>query len=327
MCTAVSVCGKNHYFGRNLDFTFEFGEKITITPRNYVFNFRNGEVIKSHEAIIGMAISEDNYPLYFEGTNESGLSVAGLYFPGNACYNEPRKGRINVASFELIPWILCKCKAADGAEMILSEINITNEAFSEKIKPTPLHWIIADKNKALTLEITKEGTKIYKNPVGVLTNNPEFPYHIYNLNNYMSVSAEEPENKFSASLDLEPYSKGMGAIGLPGDNSSVSRFIRAAFAAQNAVWSEDENKNIRQFFHILHSVFQQKGTVRTKGGYEMTNYTSCCDTDKGVYYYTTYYNGNISAVSMQNENLSGDKIISYEIKKEEKINLQNLTKR
>lgn len=323
MCTAVSVRGKNHYFGRNLDFSYEFGQKVTITPRNYVFKFRNGETVKSHDAIIGMAITEDNFPLYFEGTNESGLSVAGLYFPGNACYNKPCYDKINVASFELIPWILCKCKKAEEAEKILKTINITNDAFNEKFQPSPLHWIIADKDKAFTLESTKDGLNIYENPAGVLTNNPEFPYHIYNLNNYMSVSAEEPENKFSASLDLEPYSKGMGAIGLPGDNSSTSRFIRAAFVAQNSIWSEDEYENVRQFFHILHSVFQQKGTVKTEGGYEMTNYTSCCDTDKGIFYYTTYYNGNISAVSMKKENLSGDKIINYKIQKDEKINLQN----
>lgn len=323
MCTAVSVCGREHYFGRNLDFTFEFGQKVTITPRNYVFIFRNGDKIENHEAIIGMAVTEENFPLYFEGTNESGLSVAGLYFQGNAVYNETLNGKVNVASFELIPWILCKCKTAEEAKLLLMNVNITNEAFNDKLKPSPLHWIIADKNTALTLEATKEGTKVYENPAGVLTNNPEFPFHMYNLNNYMSVTAKEPENKFSDRLCLSAYSKGMGAIGLPGDNSSSSRFIRASFAALNAVWCDEERENLRQFFHILHSVFQQKGTVEADGSYEMTNYTSCCNTDKGIYYYTTYYNGNISAVSMHNENLSDDKIISYEIEKTEKINFQN----
>ncbi len=323
MCTAVSAGGKNHYFGRNLDFTFEFGQKVTVTPRNYVFRFRNGEVIESHEAIIGMAITEDNFPLYFEGTNESGLSVAGLYFPGNAKYNAPSEGKENVASFELIPLILCKCKTAIDAEKLLENINITDEAFSEKFQPSPLHWIIADKNKALTLEATKDGLKLYDNPVGVLTNNPEFPCHMFNLSNYMGITAEEPENKFSDKLKLSAYSKGMGAIGLPGDNSSSSRFVRASFVAQNSFWNSSEKENVRQFFHILYSVYQQKGTVKADGGYEMTNYSSCCDTDKGIYYYTTYYNGNISAVSMHRENLSGDRIISYEIIKNEKINFQN----
>ena len=83
MCTAITFQTRDHYFGRNLDFEHGFGEKVVITPRNYPFTFRNTGRLNTHYAIIGMAVVDNNYPLYFDGTNEAGLSMAGLYFPGN----------------------------------------------------------------------------------------------------------------------------------------------------------------------------------------------------------------------------------------------------
>ena len=215
MCTAISVTNKNHYFGRNLDYEHTFGEKITVTPRNYKFCFGNGTEIKTHPAIIGMALPMDNYPLYFDATNESGLSVAGLNFPDNASYMEKDNAKDNVASFELIPWILCKCKTVSDAEKLLANINITDESFNDKMPPSPLHWIISDKEKSITLEQTKSGIKVYDNPVGVLTNNPSFDMQMLNLSNYLHVSPNEPENKFSDKINLKIYSRGMGGIGLP----------------------------------------------------------------------------------------------------------------
>ena len=78
MCTAISYKTSDHYFGRNLDWEFSFGEKITITPRNFKLRFKNQPDVKNHYAIIGMALTENNYPLYFDATNEHGLSIAGL---------------------------------------------------------------------------------------------------------------------------------------------------------------------------------------------------------------------------------------------------------
>ncbi|MBQ9097222.1 MAG: choloylglycine hydrolase [Clostridia bacterium] len=323
MCTAISVTNGNHYFGRNLDYEHTFGEKITITPRNYKFCFENGTEIKNHPAIIGMALPVDNYPLYFDAVNEAGLGVAGLNFPENAVYMKKDSVKENVASFELIPWILCQCKTVSEAEKLLKNINITDESFNEKMPPSPLHWIISDKEKSITLEQTKEGAKIYENPVGVLTNNPPFDWHMYNLANYMNVSSDEPENRFSDKINLIPYSRGMGGIGLPGDLSSMSRFVRACFTKLNSVYSKTETEIVGQFFHILYSVYQQKGCAKVGKGYEITNYSSCCNTDTGIYYYTTYNNLSINAVDMHKENLDFDKLIVYDLVQQEKINIQN----
>jgi choloylglycine hydrolase len=184
--------------------------------------------------------------------------------------------------------------------------------------------MIADKNRAITVEAVKDGVKVFENPVHVLTNNPGFDMQMFSLNNYMSCSAKPPLNSFSTHLNLETYSRGMGGLGLPGDLSSQSRFIKAAFTRANSVSKTSESESISQFFHILGSAAQQRGCVDLGNNkYEYTIYTSCCNTDKGIFYYTTYENSQVSAVDMRKENLDSDKLVSYPMIKDQQIKMQN----
>ena len=312
MCTAITYRTKDHYFGRNLDLETSYGEKVVITPRNYSFRYRHSDEIKKHMALIGVGIIVDDYPLYFDATNEAGLSIAGLNFLNNACYRECCEGKDNVASFEFIPWVLSRCETIDKAMEILANVNITNDVFSKNYPPSPLHWIIADRDKSIVVEQVKDGFKIYDNPVGVLTNNPTFDYQLFNLNNYMSLSVNPLTNTFCEKLQLENYSRGMGSMGVTGDLSSMGRFVRAVFTKLNSFSGEGEDESVSQFFHILGAVVQQRGLVRLDDGkYEITVYSSCCNTDKGIYYYTTYDNSQINGVDMNNEDLEGKKLISY----------------
>ncbi len=324
MCTAVTYRTKDHYFGRNLDLEFSYGETVTVTPRRYPFYFRRVKKMEEHYAMIGMAYVVGGYPLYYDATNEKGLSMAGLNFPGNARYQSEIQGAENVAPFELIPWILGQCPDVDEARELLMRINIVKIDFSEALPLAPLHWMISDREKSITVECVKEGLKVYDNPAGVLTNNPEFPIQMFNLNNYMGLTREEPANHFSKALELEAYSRGMGGMGLPGDLSSGSRFVRAAFTKMNAVSGDSELESVSQFFHILGSVAQQRGCVHLGGGkYEITVYSSCCNTDKGIYYYTTYENSQVTGVDMHRENLDGNRVIQYPLIAEQKIRMQN----
>jgi len=323
VCTAISVTADSNYFGRNLDFELSFGEKVIITPRGFEFSFRNGKIIKEHFAVIGMGIESENFPLYFDATNEKGLSMAGLNFPDNAVYTKRIHGADNVASFEFIPWILTQCESVEDARGLLRKINITGEAFNDKLTPSPLHWIIADRNEAVVVEQTKDGIRVYNTPAGVLTNNPTFDMQMFNLTNYMSATAEEARNAFSDKVDLKPYSRGMGGIGLPGDLSSASRFVKTAFLKLNSVFGKTEQEIINQFFHILYSVYQIRGAVKVGDEYEITHYTACCNTDKGIYYYTTYNNSQINAVSLFAENLESDKLICHDLISEQRILIQN----
>lgn len=324
MCTAATYKTNDFYFGRTLDYEFSYGDEITVTPRNYPFSFRSGISSDKHYAMVGMAHVADNFPLYYDAVNEHGLCVAGLNFVGNAFYRDPLPDKQNVAQFELIPWLLSQCASVKEARGLLADINITNIPFSDKLPCAQLHWIIADKNEAITVESVKEGVNIYDNPVGVLTNNPPFAEQMFNLNNYMHLSASNPQNTFSDKLEMSCYSRGMGALGLPGDLSSQSRFVRAAFVKMNSLSGSGESESVSQFFHILGSVDQQRGCCHLgEGKYEITIYTSCCNADKGIYYYTTYDNHQISAVDMHRENLDGAALVRYKPITEENINFRN----
>jgi len=320
MCTASNYITKKHYFGRNFDYEISYNERVCITPRNFIFSFRLIDDIKTHFAIIGITAGIDEYPLYYDACNEKGLSIAGLNFAGNACYLEEKKDMINITPFEFIPYLLSNFYTVSEVKKALKNINLVNINFSEGLPLSPLHWMISDENEAIVVEPLEDGLKVYDNPVGVLTNNPPFDKQLSTLNKYMGLSNKNPKNTFSDDYDLDEYSRGMGAIGLPGDLSSSSRFAKVAFTRANSHAGEGESESVSQFFHILHSVEQQKGcTFISEDLYEYTIYTSCYSTNDAVLYYTTYNNNQIAKVEMANENLGSDKLIFYDLIDEEKF--------
>lgn len=324
MCTAATYQTKGFYMGRTLDYEFSYGDEITVTPRNYEFQFRHMGSVSSHYAMIGMAHVAGDYPLYYDAMNEKGLGMAGLNFVGNADFQEVDDTRNNVAQFEFIPWILCQCATLEEAKKLLSRMNLIGTPFSPQLPTAQLHWLIADKTGSLTVECMADGLHIYDNPVGVLTNNPPFDKQLFHLNDFMHLSPKQPENTFSQDLNLQSYSRGMGALGLPGDLSSASRFVRVAFTKLNSRSGNSENESVSQFFHILGSVDQQRGCCEVANGkYEITLYTSCCSADTGIYYYTTYENHQISGVNMYRENLDGDTLTRYPLINGEQIHMQN----
>lgn len=312
MCTAISFCGQHHFFGRTLDFELSHGEQPIITPCRFPFHFTNGHRNENHYAMVGMGKLLDGYPLYFDATNEKGLSMAGLLFAGNAVYFPAKRGFFNVASYELIPWVLSQCASVAETVLLVEKLCITNDAFHADLPPSPLHWMIADESRCVVLETVREGVRLHENPIGVLTNNPPLPYHLLHLTEFMQLSDKQPQNRLYSDIPLHAYSRGMGAVGLPGDFSSSSRFVRAAFVKGhigNAVTREEE---IMQHFHILKSVEIPCGCVTLENGeHPKTIYTSCCDTQEGVYYYTTYFDSTIYAVNMYAEDLTSDKAVWY----------------
>ncbi|MCD1572333.1 choloylglycine hydrolase [Agromyces mediolanus] len=324
MCTGINYTTRDHYFGRNLDLEYSYNETVTVTPRNFPFEFRRTEPLRAHHAIIGMATIADGYPLYYDATNERGLSMAGLNFPQNAHYAPEAHDKTNVTPFEFIPWVLGQFETVEEVKAALATISLVEISFSEAFPLSPLHWIISDRTSSITVESVAEGLTVYDNPVGVLTNNPTFDIQLFNLNNFMHLSTQPPEPRFSEELQFDVYSRGMGAIGLPGDLSSASRFVKAAFTKLNSVSGESESESISQFFQILGSVAQQRGCVEVAPGkFEITIYSSCCNTDQGIYYYTTYENNQISAVDLHKEDLDGSALVAYPLVTGQQIHQQN----
>ena len=170
-----------------------------------------------------------NYPLYFDGMNEKGLCMAGLNFVGNAFFGKNDESKQNVAVYEFIPFILSQCATVKETCEMIDNINLTDTPFSRELPTAQLHWLIADKTQSITVECTHDGMHVYNNEAGVLTNNPPFPCQLHNLNNYMHLTATEPENTFSKTLELKNYSKCMGAayVYRPAVMAAVARKLSA----------------------------------------------------------------------------------------------------
>lgn len=326
MCTAVTFLSGDFYMGRTLDYERSYGEQIAVMPRQAPLAFRHGGTLTRHYAMLGTAHMAGEYPLYYDAVNEKGLGMAGLNFVGNAVYAAVRPERRNIAQFELIPWVLSQCADVREARALLAWTNLVGTAFSEALPAAQLHWLLADRSGAVVLETAAEGMKLYENPAGVLTNNPPFPVQLFQLNNYMQLSERPPENRFSDALRLTAYSRGMGAMGLPGDLSSMSRFVRAAFTRLHARGGTDEAENVSQVLHILGSVEQTDGCCQVAPeAYERTIYTACWNATRGVYYYTGYHRHRISAVELWNENPDGTRVVCYPMLCGEDVFYQNRT--
>ncbi len=303
MCTAISLLNGGHFFGRNLDVTEHYKEQVTIIPRNYPLSFKKENTLTNHFAFIGMATEMVGTPLFYDGMNECGLCIAGLNFPGNAVYFDSKEGKDNIASFEIIPWLLGRAKNLEEAALLLKKINIINLSFNEALKNSSLHWIISDKSGSLTLEQVESGLKVYKNEVGVLTNNPPFPFQLMHLKDFSYLSPNDPINSFSKNIEFDCYCRGLGAMGLPGDYSSKSRFVKVAFVKENYEFSKNK---VSDFFHILESVAFPKGAVRYGDKSVYTVYSSLMDVENKCYYYKTYDGLSVKKVDMYSADLEGN---------------------
>ena len=309
MCTAITYHTRHFYFGRTLDYECGYTEEITVTPRGYLGN---------RFAMIGMAYTVEDYPLYYDAVNEAGLCMAGLNFVQNAYYQSGE----GVAPHEFIPYILGQCASVWQAKTLLEQTTLVSHGFGE-LPIARLHWMIADKQGCLVVEPTERGLTVYDNPVGVMTNDPPLPQQWQHLRAYRHLSNQTPPNTFG--LDLEEIGRGMGSIGLPGDYTSSARFVRAAFVRANAISFASEKESVGQFFHLLDSVAIPRGCCDIgEGHYHHTLYSSCMNADKGIYYYSTYDNRQISAVHMRQADREGKRLLRYPRIVEQQICCQNL---
>lgn len=321
MCTAISINDTAHLFGRTLDLECSLGEMVTITPRHFDTGSR-GEAERGRYAIIGMAHIADDRPLYYDAMNEHGLAVAALNFPVYAVYRDSCRNKRGIPSYALIPEVLGGCRSVGEAKRLLQDAVITSDTFDIDVPPTPLHWLIADKDEAITLETDEDGLKIYDNPIGVLSNSPIFPYQMARLSDYMALSPSNPSNHLAPSFGLSTYTRGLGAMGLPGDMTSSSRFVRAVYAKMHT--RPLLSGEISRFFHIMGMVNTPYGTVTTDRGEAIsTVYTSCMDLDEGIYYFTTYGNRRIRGVRLYDKDIDGKEILTYPIESDEEILLLN----
>ena len=291
MCTAMSFTAQAHFFGRTLDLDYHHEESVCIMPRRYPLVFRRSGILHRHFAMIGTAYVADGYPLYYDATNEHGLSMAGLRFAGCAHYPQECDGKDNIAPFELIPWVLSQCRAVPEARALLERTNLAAIPFSDALPLTPVHWLLDDQHGSLVLEPTPDGMMLYENHTRVLTNSPSLPAQLAALARCEAVGTKEA---------------------LPGGYDSTSRFVRAACVREACAGWVDSEDAAPHFIRLLETAAVPQGIIRTEDGKpHFTQYISCCNADTGVYHYITYGDSLPRAVALHHAELDGDALSTY----------------
>lgn len=289
MCTVVNQIGGYHLFGRTLDLSYTYGEEVVYAPKGITLPSPTLASITTTHAVMGVAHVAQDFPLYYDAVSEAGLCMAALNFPSYAMYHPPMDGKHNIASFELIPWLLGQCSTLSQAYQLLHEINITPHAFSPDLPPTPLHWMLSDATSSVVIESTKAGLEIHPNPVHVMTNAPDFPQQMTRLADYRHLSPTISPNTLCPTDDLPIYSQGLGSVGLPGGMTSTDRFVRGVYANTHTIHENTPEEEVNRFFHVMETVSQPKGCAITPTGEPIyTVYTSCGDPAAMIYYLTTY---------------------------------------
>lgn len=313
MCTGIRFSDDkgNMFFGRNLDWSTGYGEKVVVTPRGYKYKSAFLGEMANSPALIGMGIVAEDVPLYFDCANEHGLAIAGLNFPGYAAYEQTAvEGKTNVAAYEFPLWVALNFTSVDDVEEALKDVAIVAKPINAQYPVSQLHWIIGDSKRSIVVEYTKNGMEIFKNDVDVLTNQPGYGWHHENLRNYMNLSPQMPEKVQWSNAILKPFGSGSLIRGLPGGFYSTDRFVRVAYFNTHYPTQSTEETNISRLFHSLTGVAMIDGAAEmADGSCEKTIYTGGYSTATQTYYYNTYENPAIKSVGLRDQKLDSAELI------------------
>ena len=316
MCTGIrfSDNNENMYFGRNLDWSVGYGQKVVITPRKYQLNSAFQGKLPVKYALIGMGIVQEETPLYFDCGNEVGLAVAGLNFPGYAEYEkEAIEGKINIAAYEFPLWVAMNFASVDEVEKELSNVAIISKPINDKFTVSMLHWIIGDSKRSIVVEYTKNGMEVFQNDVDVLANQPGYAWHRENLRNYMNLDSDMPESVKWNDAEMKPFGSGSMMRGIPGDYYSTSRFVRVAYLNTHYPVKDTEEENVSRLFHTLAGVSMIDGAAKMGDGeYEKTIYTGGFSSATNTYYYNTYDNPAIKSIRLGDYNIDSSELVITE---------------
>lgn len=294
MCTAVRFTDDqgNMFFGRNLDWSFDYGQTVLRTPGDAAVPAafeRPDDPARGHD-VIGVGITALGVPLYFDCANDAGLAVAGLNFPQSAHYAAgPVDGTVNVAAYEFPYWVARNFGSVAEARTALAGVTVVAKAVSDKLPVANLHWIVADATGAIVVECMEDGLRVWEDDVDVLTNEPNFGWHRQNLRNYLTLTDADPAPASWGGAELRAFGSGEGLRGVPGDYSGPSRFVKVAFVNAHYPVQTGEKGNVTRLFRTLGSVAVPEGCARmADGSYEKTLYTSGFSAATRSYYYATY---------------------------------------
>ena len=254
--------------------------------------------------------------LLLDGMNEKGLSVNAFYHPGFAKYPklDPKNQSKTLESLDLVQYLLTTCKDIADVRKALGEIFVTATVEpSIGIQP-PIHLMVTDQTgKAIVVEFAKGEVQIFDAPLGCITNAPTYDWHITNLRNYLNLSQVALPTKKLENMDFAPLGGGSGMIGLPGDNTPPSRFVRAVAATQTARSTKDGAETMYELFRILDNfnlplgAAEGSGEATSKDMRSSTIWTTGYDTKDLVVQYHTMHNRRIRQVDLKKIDFSSFK--------------------
>ena len=320
-CTGITLKSKDG--GTVAARTIEWAESVmnslyVVVPRNQELQSltpsgTDGLKFKTKYGFVGLAVEQKEFMV--EGVNEKGLSAGLFYFPNYGKYQpfDPMQKDKSLADFQVVSYVLAKCSSINEVKRELEKVRIIN------IDPrsSTVHWRFTEPSgRQVVLEIVDEVMHFYENPLGVLTNSPGIEWHWTNLNNYINLQpGNAPEHPFGP-LDMKAFGHGSGMLGLPGDFTPPSRFVRAAFFQLTAPQQPNAEGCVFQAFHLLNNFDIPAGTELPMGKASVdlpsaTQFTVATDTDNRMIYYRTMYNSNIRCIDLKTIDFNQVKYQSY----------------
>lgn len=326
MCTSMTykTSDGQYWLARTMDFGFELGGNPIVVPRQYEFHGVLGETFTTKFGFVGTGAQLKDY-IVVDGVNEQGLSAATLYFSNQASYDQqPAADRLSLASFEVVNWILGNFQSNAEVRAHLDEMQVVDFELPLLKGNVPLHWIIADRQgHCNVLEFKADGMHWYDDQIGVMTNSPDFAWHEQNLGNYVQLqNGFQPARQFSGYTARE-IGPGSGALGLPGDYTSTSRFVRASFTRQYAPQVAD-TQALNTINHLLEPFDIPRGVKQQANGYfDYTQYRGYMQLSNATYYYQPYDDNTISAVQLTDALLNDTTVTTFAVAHQQQVHVLN----
>lgn len=320
MCTCLRVKAKDGsvVIGRTMEFGLDPGSSIAVFPRNYAFqalapNDKPGLSWKGSYGFVGMSLLDR--AMTADGINEKGLYVGLLYLPGFAKYQDipPGEEAKSISQLDVPAYILSLCSSVEEVKNKLSNVLVSG-IYVDKVKSVPgVHYAVHDSTgKSIVVEYVNGNLQVNDNPIGVMTNSPTFDWHLLNLRNYVNLSATSvPELKLEDG-SLRQLGQGSGMLGLPGDSTPPSRFVRATALTQSLIQPENAEKAVNAAYHIINNFDIPVGFSRAKENgqeyYDFTFWTTISDLENKAYYYRGYDNLKVYRVDLGKIDFEGAEI-------------------
>lgn len=321
-CTGIKLTAKDGKIvqGRTFEFGVNVDTSVAFIPQRYAFTSTTplGKGLSYQAKYCAVGTICFNVPSLMDGMNEKGLTVGTFYFPGFAEYTKTSKENRDksLSPVDFPNWLLTQFSTIDEVKKGVENVYIAPTVDKNwGNTPPPFHYLVYDKSgKSIAIEPIKGKLLVYDNPIGILTNSPNFEWHMTNLRNYINLT---PKNVAPLKIDgtlFAPFGQGSGMVGLPGDFTPPSRFVRAAIFSTTTVPPENVNDAVFQAFHVLNQFDIPIGIARqVSEGVVHSDYTLATvvhDPYNLRYYFRTYEDQTIRMVDLNSFDKNGKEIKS-----------------